>query len=121
MLFVTVALVCSVTGEETKDQKENPAFEAELTVGFSKGDFLPETALSLAEDLRETANLEDFVLKLDMTKDALSGSVRARFAFESLSELAAWNESESVKTLLLSLEQISGAPAKLEIRGRLAS
>lgn len=118
-VLVATVLVSSVAGEEVANQEVGPALEAELTVSFSEENFLPETALSLAEELRGTANLEDFKLILDMTKDTLSGSVRARFAFESLSELATWNASDSVQSLLLSLEQISDTPARFEVRGRL--
>ena len=119
MVFVTPAFVSPAAAEEARDQQAGPAFEAELSVAFSEEGFSPDSALALTEKLRATASLDDFRLSLDVTKDTVKGGIKARFGFDSLPELAEWQESDSVQSLLQSLEQISDGQVRINISGQL--
>jgi len=120
-LCVMAALVSPAAAEEEQNREAGPAFEAEISVAFSEGSFSAEAALALTEELRTTANLDDFRLSLDVTKDTVKGSIRARFGFDNLSELAEWQESDSVQGLLRSLEQIGGVPVRVDVSGQLGT
>ena len=113
--MVAVPLLAAEPG----DAAVSTALEAELTVVLPDHGSLPETALSLVEDLREIANLEGLQLQLDLSDGVLAASLRARFTFASLAELSEWKDSEDVRRLLGELAQASGQQPQLRVRGNL--
>ncbi len=127
LFFVLVACVTLVAtaadtvAPEAKTPEDSPAFSVEFHVSLPAGDPTPETAFSLVEDLREIPNLGyfDFQLRMRMERSP-SATLSAMFNFESLPELLAWHQSDSVQRFLLSVEQASDEPVELKVRGSLA-
>ena len=128
-VLVFVLLVCvaiapiavAQSDAEVESTEAKSAFRASLSVQGLVGGSLLDTTVSLVEDLRELANVESFELRLGMREEGeLSASLTARFRFESLSELTAWHQSDSVQSFLSSLEQASSEPPKLEVSGQLS-
>ena len=116
-----VPLAVAQSDAEVENPETKAAFRARLHVQDLVGVSLLDTTLSLVKDLRELRNVEGFDVRLSKREEGeLTASLSAQFRFESLSELTAWHQSDSVQSFLSSLEQAGGEPPKLEVSGQLS-